>query len=40
MMYVTTAGGKAGSDTADGTLYEIAALVPGQQEFVSRVRFS
>ncbi|HEX8234830.1 MAG TPA: SMP-30/gluconolactonase/LRE family protein [Abditibacteriaceae bacterium] len=40
IMYVTTAGGKAGSDTADGTLYQIAAPVAGQQEFVSRVRFA
>jgi sugar lactone lactonase YvrE len=40
IMYVTTAGGKDDSDSADGTLYEIAAPVAGQQEFVSRVRFA
>lgn len=35
--YLTTAGGKAGTDTADGTLYRVRGLAKGRQEFRSRV---
>jgi D-xylonolactonase len=38
-MYVTTAGGKDGSTSADGTLYAVASPVSGLPEFVSRIRF-
>lgn len=36
-MYVTTAGGKEGSDTADGTLYRVKTTSRGAPEFRSRV---
>ena len=36
-MYVTTAGGKDGSDTADGTLYRLRSPVRGLPKFRSRV---
>ena len=36
-LYVTTAGGKDGSDTADGTLYRVKVPARGRPEFKSRV---
>jgi len=36
-LYVTTAGGKDGSDTADGTLYRVRVDVPGRPEYHSRI---
>lgn len=35
--YLTTAGGKPGSDTADGTLYRVRGLAAGQPEFRSKI---
>jgi D-xylonolactonase len=35
--YLTTAGGKAGSDTADGTLYRVRGLAVGRPEFRSKL---
>jgi D-xylono/L-arabinono-1,4-lactonase len=37
-LYITTAGGKPGSETADGTLYRVPAPTRGQPEFRSRIR--
>ncbi len=37
-LYVTTAGGKEGSDTADGTLYRVRVNRRGKLEYRSRVR--
>ncbi len=36
-IYVTTAGGRAGSDGPEGTLYRLRAGARGQSEFVSRI---
>ncbi len=36
-LYVTTAGGQDGADTADGTLYRIKTRVAGRLEFRSRI---
>lgn len=36
-LYVTTAGGDDGSDTAEGTLYRVRLDVPGRPEFESRI---
>ena len=36
-LYITTAGGKDDSDTADGTLYRVRVNVKGQSEYRSRV---
>jgi len=36
-LYITTAGGKDGADTADGTLYRTRVNVKGQPEYRSRV---
>jgi hypothetical protein len=38
MLYVTTAGGKEGDDTADGTLYRVPVAARGRTEFRSAVR--
>lgn len=37
-LYVTTAGGKPGSNTEDGTLYRVPTPSAGQPEYLSRVR--
>jgi D-xylonolactonase len=37
-LYVTTAGGKPDSDTADGTLYRVRVNATGRPEFRSRIR--
>ena len=37
-LYVTTAGGKAGQDTADGTIYAVNMDVRGKTEPLSKVR--
>jgi sugar lactone lactonase YvrE len=37
-LYVTTAGGKPGSETADGTLYRVKVSARGRSEFVSRIK--
>jgi D-xylonolactonase len=36
-LYITTAGGEDGSDTADGTLYRLRVEIPGGPEFESRI---
>ncbi|HEX8835119.1 MAG TPA: SMP-30/gluconolactonase/LRE family protein [Abditibacteriaceae bacterium] len=36
-LYVTTAEGKPGSDSADGTLYQVDVETKGQPEFLSRI---
>ena len=36
--FVTSAGGKSGSDTEDGSVYQFPAGVAGQPEFKSRIR--
>ncbi|HEV8246615.1 MAG TPA: SMP-30/gluconolactonase/LRE family protein [Polyangiaceae bacterium] len=36
-LYVTTAGGREGSETADGTLYRVPVAARGRPEFRSRV---
>jgi sugar lactone lactonase YvrE len=36
-LYITTAGGKDDSDTADGTLYRVRVNVKGQNEYRSRI---
>jgi sugar lactone lactonase YvrE len=36
-LYVTTAGGKEGSDTADGTLYRVKLETKGRPDFRSRI---
>ena len=38
VLYVTTAGGKPGAETADGTLYRVKTSARGQPEFLSRIR--
>jgi len=37
-MFITTAGGRDGSNTADGAVFEIGAAHPGLPEFESRIR--
>jgi D-xylonolactonase len=37
-MFITTAGGREGSETADGAVFEIGAAHPGLPEFESRIR--
>ena len=37
-LYITTAGGRAGSQTADGAIFEMRVPDPGLPEFESRIR--
>lgn len=37
MIYITTAGGRPGSDTLDGAVFQMPALHPGMPEFESRI---
>jgi D-xylonolactonase len=37
-MFITTAGGREGSETADGAVFEIGVPHPGLPEFESRIR--
>jgi hypothetical protein len=37
-MFITTAGGREGSETADGAVFEIGAAHPGLPEFESRIQ--
>ncbi len=38
-LYVTTAGGRPGSDSADGTLYRVRVAARGRPEYFSRIQF-